>query len=94
MDVVLGYSTDGRIGSYNLQILEDDRQFFPPYDASLVATKEILEKYPKLTPVLERLDGKITTETMQKLNYQVDNNLLEPSIVAKKYLEEQNYFEE
>lgn len=94
MDVVLGYSTDGRIGSYNLQILEDDRQFFPPYDASLVATKEILEKYPKLTPVLKRLDGKITTETMQKLNYQVDNNLLEPSVVAKKYLEEQNYFEE
>lgn len=92
MDVVLGYSTDGRIGSYNLQILEDDRHFFPPYDASLVATKQILEKYPKLAPVLERLDGKISTETMQKLNYQVDNDLMEPSVVAEKFLKEHHYF--
>ena len=39
MDIVLGYSTDGRIASYDLVVLEDDLQLFPPYDASPVATK-------------------------------------------------------
>lgn len=94
MDVVLGYSTDGRIGSYDLQILEDDHQFFPSYDASLVATEEILNKYPGLKTTLSKLTGKITTETMQNLNYQADNNLTEPSIVAENFLIENNYFEE
>ncbi|MGX7393602.1 osmoprotectant ABC transporter substrate-binding protein [Carnobacterium mobile] len=94
MDVVLGYSTDGRIVSYDLQILEDDHQFFPSYDASLVATEEILKEYPELEATLSKLTGQISTETMQNLNYQVDNDLLEPSNVAEKFLKENHYFEE
>ena len=34
LDVAVGYSTDGRISAYDLKVLEDDRRFFPPYDAS------------------------------------------------------------
>lgn len=94
MDTVLGYSTDGRINSYNLVMLEDDRHFFPPYDASPAATKEILKKYPELDEVLSRLEGVIDTETMQTLNYTVDHKLKEPSIVAKEFLEAHNYFRE
>jgi osmoprotectant transport system substrate-binding protein len=93
MDAVLGYSTDGRIGSYNLKLLKDDRQFFPPYYASPVATKKILKKHPELTPVLNKLAGKISVTTMQKLNYQVDNNLKEPEVVAKTFLQQHHYFE-
>lgn len=93
MDVVLGYSTDGRIGSYDLVILEDDLKFFPPYDACIVATDAILDEYPKLNEALEKLSGTISTETMQKLNYQADNDLMEPKTVADNFLREHRYFE-
>ncbi|WP_035053329.1 osmoprotectant ABC transporter substrate-binding protein [Carnobacterium pleistocenium] len=93
MDVVLGYSTDGRIRSYDLVVLEDDRQLFPPYDASPVATFEVLEAYPELNEVLLKLQNSITDEEMQELNYISDNNLIEPKVVADDFLEENNYFE-
>lgn len=92
MDVVLGYSTDGPIKSYALKVLKDDRHFFPPYDASVVATDQILKEQPALAPLLHRLDGKIDLDTMQTLNFKVDNDLLEPAVVAKQFLQEHNYF--
>lgn len=94
MQVVLGYSTDGRIPSYDLTILEDDKQFFPPYETSMVVNNELLRDYPDLEALLHRLDGKIDLETMQKLNFEVDDKLLEPAVVAKNFLEERNYFRE
>lgn len=93
MDVVLGYSTDGRIKSYDLVVLEDDKQLFPPYDASPVATFEVLEAYPELNEVLTKLKGTISDEKMQELNYISDNNLIEPKVVADDFLKENNYFE-
>ncbi|ANK60674.1 osmoprotectant ABC transporter substrate-binding protein [Loigolactobacillus backii] len=93
MDAILGYSTDGRIGSYNLKLLKDDKQFFPPYQASVVANDKALKRNPQLRPILKRLDGKIPLKTMQRLNYQVDNNLQEPATVANKFLKDNNYFE-
>ncbi|KRL05051.1 periplasmic glycine betaine choline-binding (lipo)protein of an ABC-type transport system [Liquorilactobacillus oeni DSM 19972] len=92
MQTVLGYSTDGRIKSYNLKVLRDDKRFFPPYNCSMVVNDSLLKKYPKLAPILHRLDGKINLKTMQTLNYEVDNNLLEPSVAAKQFLEKNNYF--
>src|SRR5690625_3071549 len=92
MDVVLAYSTDGRIKAFNLKVLEDDRQFFPPYDASLVARNDVLERYPELEEILQKLSGKIDTEKMQELNFEADGNLKEPSTIAKEFLEEHNYF--
>lgn len=94
MDVVLGYSTDGRIASYDLVMLEDDLNFFPPYDASPVISQELIEEVPEMDAILTKLAGKIDTPTMQKLNFLSDNDLIEPSIVAKDFLEEHNYFEE
>lgn len=93
-DVILGYSTDGRISAYDLVLLEDDLQFFPPYTCSLVVDDKVLEKYLNLEEALHRLDNKITTETMQKLNYESDGKKLEPQIIAKQFLEENNYFRE
>lgn len=92
MDAVLGYSTDGRIASYDLVVLEDDLKFFPPYDASPVATDAILKAYPKLNGILEKLEGKIDTKTMQQLNYKADNDLIEPEVVAQDFLKEHDYF--
>ncbi|MBO2535702.1 osmoprotectant ABC transporter substrate-binding protein [Rummeliibacillus suwonensis] len=94
MDIVLGYTTDGRIASYDLVVLEDDLHFFPPYDASPLAVNQLLEEKPQVKKAIEKLIGKISTEQMQKLNYEADNNLIEPAIVAKRFLEKNNYFED
>lgn len=92
LDVVLGYTTDGRIASYDLVVLEDDLNFFPPYDASPFADNELLEKKPEVKAAMERLVGKISTETMQELNFLADNNLIEPAVVAEDFLKEHDYF--
>ncbi|MER2030712.1 MAG: osmoprotectant ABC transporter substrate-binding protein [Solibacillus sp.] len=92
VDVVLGYTTDGRIASYDLTVLEDDLQFFPAYDASPFADTELLEKKPEVRKALQRLVGKISTEEMQRLNFLADNNLIEPAVVAEEFLKEHDYF--
>lgn len=94
MDVALGYSTDGRIDAYDLIILEDDLNLFPPYDASPVVTKKILKKHPEIETVLLKLEGEISSNTMQKLNRISDEEKIEPIVVAKRFLVENNYFED
>ncbi|WP_167627906.1 osmoprotectant ABC transporter substrate-binding protein [Listeria valentina] len=94
MDVALGYSTDGRIPTYKLKVLKDDKKFFPPYDASPLATDKILKEHPELKTTLNKLVGTISTEEMQRLNYEADGKLKEPSVVAKEFLEKHNYFED
>lgn len=93
MDVVLGYSTDGRISSYDLVLLEDDLHLFPPYQASPVVTKDLLRKFPDMETILLKLEGEITTSTMQELNRLSDDEHLEPYTVAEQFLIEHNYFE-
>lgn len=93
MDVVLGYSTDGRIATYDLVVLKDDLALFPPYDASPVATNAILKKHPELETVLLKLKGTITDSTMRKMNRRSDEELVEPMVIAKEFLIDHNYFE-
>ena len=92
MDVVLAYSTDGRIKAFNLKTLVDDKKFFPPYESSPVTRKDVIEKHPEIDVILKKLVGKIDGETMTNLNYEADVNKKEPAIVAKEFLEENNYF--
>lgn len=92
VDVVLGYSTDGRISSYNLQLLEDDKLFFPSYDASPTANFSILESQPIIDEIMLKMENTISDEQMQQLNFLSDDYLLEPSTVAREFLEENNYF--
>ncbi|WP_436854166.1 osmoprotectant ABC transporter substrate-binding protein [Staphylococcus caeli] len=93
LDVALGYTTDGRIAAYDLVVLKDDKNFFPPYDASAVVPNDKLKKQPELKKAIEKLDGKISTEQMQKLNYEADGEGKEPAIVAKEFLEKHHYFD-
>lgn len=93
MDIVLAFSTDGRIKAYDLKILEDDKKYFPPYDCSPVIPEKVLIEHPEIEGIVGKLIGKIDTQTMQELNYEVDGNLKEPSVVAEEYLKKNNYFE-
>jgi Periplasmic glycine betaine/choline-binding (lipo)protein of an ABC-type transport system (osmoprotectant binding protein) len=92
IDVALAYSTDGRIKAYHLQILKDDRHFFPPYDCAPLVKESLIKKYPQIDRELKKLQGTITTEKMQELNYQVDGELKEPSTVAREFLQQHHYF--
>lgn len=94
MDVVLGYSTDGRIDAYDLVVLEDDLELFPAYDASLVISHGLYKEYPQLEAILLKLENSISNEMMQKLNRISDEERIEPKINAKNFLEENNYFED
>lgn len=72
VDVICGFLTDGRIEAYDLKVLEDDRSFFPPYDAAPLVRAETLERYPQIEEILGRLAGAISTEEMRKINYTHD----------------------
>ncbi|HLR03359.1 MAG TPA: glycine betaine ABC transporter substrate-binding protein [Virgibacillus sp.] len=88
-DVVLAYSTDARIDVYDLKTLEDDEQFFPPYDASSYVNQETLDEHPELEEIFEDLVGKFDLDTIRQLNRKVDEDGEEPQDVAKEYLEEE-----
>ncbi len=87
MDVTNVFSTDGQIIEYNIQILEDDLGFFPPYYAAPIIRNETLKKHPELIAVLNKLGGQISDEDMTALNYQVDVEKASVEEVAKGFLE-------
>ena len=86
VDVICAFTTDGRIAAFDLQPLVDDRQFFPPYFAAPVIRSECLRDHPEVGTVLSRLTGILDDNTMQALNYQVDEKGRRPSDVVRKFL--------
>lgn len=92
-DVVLAYSTDARIDTMNLKTLEDDLQFFPPYEASSYVKQEILDEYPELDEIFSKLEGEIDLDTIRALNRRVDIDGEEPHDVAIDFLEERGMLE-
>ncbi len=91
VDVISGFSTDGRIAAYNLRVLEDDLNYFPPYYAAPLARRPILTQYPELAETFKKLAGKITEEDMMEMNYQVDREKRSPSAVARAFLDESGF---
>ncbi|HEY0273803.1 MAG TPA: glycine betaine ABC transporter substrate-binding protein, partial [Chitinophaga sp.] len=90
VDVISGSTTDGRVKAYDLTILQDDRHIFPPYFAAPVALQETLDKYPDLTPALNKLSGIINDSIMRALNYRVDFLKEPPETVARNFLASQH----
>ena len=68
-------------------LLTDDGGFFETFEAGTVVRKEALEKYPELKGILEKLNGMISEEEMQQMNYEVEVNGREDKEVAKEFLE-------
>lgn len=86
VDVIVAYSTDGRISAYNLKTLNDDYYFFPPYYVSLIAKKETLQKYPQLQKVFHQLEGQISQKEMMYMNDLVDRKKIPAQKVARNFL--------
>src|SRR5437870_3727089 len=72
VDLIAGDTTAGLIKGLDLLQLEDDRHYFPPYDAAVVARAEALLRYPQLRRALERLSGRISAADMRAMNYAAD----------------------
>ena len=88
--VIDAYSTDGLLKKFHLKTLEDNQKFFPPYYAIPMMRSDVAQKYPEIIPLLERLGEELTDETMQELNYQVDELHKDPNEVAVEFLKSHN----
>ncbi|KEY19845.1 ABC transporter permease/substrate-binding protein [Kaistella antarctica] len=86
IDAVDVFTTDAQIKNLNLKVLKDDKNYFPSYEAGIVARQEILEKHPEIEKLLFNLKDKISTEKMQELNYAVEVEKKSPAEVAKNFL--------
>jgi osmoprotectant transport system permease protein len=86
VDLIAGNSTDGLIARYGLFQLEDDRHYFPPYDAVPVVRQAALEKYPALREVLKQLGGILSVDEMRQLNFAVDGEKRQAKDVAREFL--------
>ena len=85
VDVVAGNSTDGLIAAMSLAVLEDDRRYFPPYEAAYVIRRTIADD-PPARRVLERLSGAISSEAMRRMNAAVDRDGRSPRDIAREFL--------
>ena len=83
------FQTDGRIAALELALVEDDKNFFPVYNPALNVRKEVLDKSPELRDIFAGVAEKLDTETLQKLNAQVDVDGIPEEEVAKKWLEDE-----
>jgi osmoprotectant transport system permease protein len=88
VDLIAGDSTNGLISALKLQKLDDDRAYFPPYDAVPVFNAASLRRHPPLVPVLDRLSGRLSAATMQKLNAAVDLQGQTPELVVRRWRRE------
>ena len=86
-DIISGYSTDGRIKTFQLRTLVDDKHAFPPYEAAFLVRQSTLKKYPELQPTLDLLSGTLTDSSMTELNYRVDCLHESPQEVARGFLQ-------
>jgi len=86
VDLVAGNSTDGLIVARDLAILEDDKHYFPPYQAVPIVRRETLMRHPAVREALDELSGKISDEEMRRLNYAVDGERRDLAEVVRQFL--------
>ena len=80
------YSTDAELARYDLVVLEDDKQLFPPYQGAPLMKEALLKKHPELEGILNKLAGKITADQMSQMNYQVGVEGKSAAQVARDFL--------
>jgi len=85
VDLVAGNSTDGVIASLHMVALEDDRHYFPPYEAVPLVRRATLEKHPEVRDAIGALAGKISVDEMRAMNYAVDGEQQDPADVVRAF---------
>src|SRR4029077_21216900 len=85
VDMVAGNSTHGLIDSLGLVALQDDKHYFPPYDAVPIVRQSTLSKFPQLRAALADLAGKLTASDIRRLNYAVDAQHQDATAVVRAF---------
>jgi glycine betaine/choline ABC-type transport system substrate-binding protein len=86
IDLAAGNTTDGLIPALDLFVLEDDRHYFPPYEAVPIIRQQVSERHSEVTTALQELAGKISDQEMQHLNYSVDGQHRDVKEVVREFL--------
>ena len=86
VDVIVTYRTDGLLQKYDLTLLEDDHNFFPPYVLFSMISEQTLNKYPELLDAVLLLENAVTDEEMQNMNYRGAQNGEDPAVIAEDFL--------
>jgi glycine betaine/choline ABC-type transport system substrate-binding protein len=86
VDLIAGNATDGLIPALDLFVLQDDRHYFPPYEAVPIIRKSTLDLHPALDPALDQLAGQISDDDMRRLNYAVDGEHRDVKEVVREFL--------
>jgi osmoprotectant transport system substrate-binding protein len=86
VDMIAASATDGMISKMDVAILEDDRHYFPAYQCAVVVREATLSQFPQLRAALQDLSGKLSNDTMRKLNAAVDVDHRSASRVAAEFL--------
>jgi osmoprotectant transport system substrate-binding protein len=90
IDVVVAFGTDGQIGGYDLVALQDDKNFYPPYQVAPVIRQDTLSENPDIEAILNSVSPLLDDQTMADLNWMVDGpDKMEPADVARQFLTEQ-----
>jgi osmoprotectant transport system permease protein len=87
VDLVAGDATSGLIDAYDLYMLDDDRRYFPPYHAVIVARSAMLLAHPEVQAALASLAGRVVIADMRRMNRAVDESRRDPSEVVREFLE-------
>jgi glycine betaine/choline ABC-type transport system substrate-binding protein len=88
VDLIAGNNTDGLITALGLFVLEDDRHYFPPYEAVAVMRGEMVKEHPEVGTALDGLAGAISDDAMRRLNYAVDGQHRDAAVVVREFLRE------
>ncbi len=88
IDIVDTWTTDGKLARFDVTVLEDDHQFFPPYDCAPVIRQGTLAAHPEVGPLLARLAFKIDNRRMQRINALVEAEGLSFAAAAHRFLDE------
>jgi osmoprotectant transport system substrate-binding protein len=86
IDIAAGNATDGLIPALDLFVLEDDKHYFPPYEAVAVVRRQALQQHPEVQQAIAELGGEISDREMQKLNYALDGQRRDAQDVAHEFL--------
>ncbi len=91
LDVIVVYATDAALKRVDMVVLQDDKQYFPPYYGAPIVREEVLKAHPELEAVFETLAGQIDDVTMQALNFEVEGNNRTVEDVAKQFLTDKGF---
>jgi osmoprotectant transport system substrate-binding protein len=86
VDVVAGNNTDGLIAALGFVVLDDDKRYFPPYDAVPIVRPQIFQECSRSKTAFDRLGGRITAGDMRRMNYTVDGEKKDIAEVAREFL--------